>query len=111
MSEKTDVRVWGGLGASVVLLFDAIVFYFMKSELLGPLFTGNVLGNALVASLILIFLQYFTRSSLRERKFEWRRDRTRRTTTRVIAGVLFGVELIALAALLLNSYLSGYRMA
>ncbi len=55
MSEKTDVRVWGGLGASVVLLFDAIVFYFMKSELLGPLFTGNVLGNALVASLILIF--------------------------------------------------------
>ncbi len=97
MSEKTDVRVWVGLGASVVLLFDAIVFYFMKSELLGPLFTGNVLGNALVASLILIF-------RVAEGSNETNNDA-------VIAGVLFGVELIALAALLLNSYLSGYRMA
>ena len=60
MSEKTEVRVWVVLGASVVLLLDAIVFYFIEGELFGPLFTGNVLVNALVARFVLVFPQSFT---------------------------------------------------
>ncbi len=110
VSEKTEVRLWVGIGASVMLLLDANVFYFREGELFGPLFIGNVLVVALVVGFVLVSPHYFTRSRLRERNLEWRRDRTRRTTTRVIVGLLLGVLLSALAALLLNSYLSGYRM-
>ncbi len=47
MSEKTDVRVWAGLGALVLLLLDAIVFYFMESELLGRSSPVTLLGTRL----------------------------------------------------------------
>ena len=53
-----------------------------------------------VVGFVLIFPEAFTRSRLRERQLEWRRNRA----GQVIVAVLVGMALLSLAALLLNGY-------
>ena len=105
VDEKTKVRRQAILSLVVLLPVLVVVHYFIEGEFFGPSFIGNIVVLVFFTVVMILFPEPFTRSETSKRRREWKENRAGRILLFSLAALL-----LSLGALLLNSYLNGYRM-